>query len=64
MKKLDKWHTVSLPAASVDVSWGDCFTWCVDTWGKSGRGNGWVMVNGKVYFNHEKDATMFILKWK
>ena len=64
MKKLDEWYSVDMPPAEGDIKWGDCFTWCIDTWGKSGRENGWVMVTGKVYFNHEKDATMFILRWK
>jgi hypothetical protein len=64
MKTLDQWHAVPLPIASSNIRWGDCFTWCIATWGKSGRENGWVMVPGKVYLNHEKDATMFILRWK
>jgi hypothetical protein len=64
MKTLSEWYAVPMPAALGDTSWGDCFIWCVETWGKSCRDNGWVMMSGKVYFNHEKDAIMFILRWK
>jgi hypothetical protein len=64
MKPLSEWYSVPLPPVSGDIRWGDCFEWCISTWGNSGRDNGWVIVGGKVYFNHDKDATMFILRWK
>ena len=64
MKKMDEWYQVILPPPEGSVKWIDCFSWCVETWGQSGRENGWTMGAGKVYFNHEKDAIMFILRWK
>jgi len=64
MKMPSEWYPVDMPPAEGDTKWGDCFIWCIDTWGKSGRENGWVMMSGKVYFNNEKDAIMFILRWK
>ncbi len=64
MEKHGNWYIVSLPTANGSVKWRDCFSWCTETWGESGRVNGWTIGAGKVYFNHEKDAIMFILRWK
>ena len=64
MKKMDEWYQVALPSINGSVKWRDCFSWCVETWGQPGRENGWSTAGaGKVYFNHEKDAIMFSLRW-
>ena len=58
----------------VGGSWIDMETWCLDTYGATGKhiwGSDkapdpalrWYMNNRKFWFKNEKDRTMFILRW-
>jgi hypothetical protein len=59
MMKTD-WIVIRQPLHPPPV-WGDCYAWCIDTWGLN---NEWVYVNlGEFHFKHEQDAMLFKLRW-
>ena len=55
------WTVVSMTTDWPRNPWGDCYDWCIATWG---RNNAWVYMGpGKFHFKNKSDAAMFILKW-
>ena len=54
-------NDISVSPVTLNRTWGDCYDWCVATWG---RNDEWVYMGpGKFHFKNNGDAAMFILKW-
>ena len=53
-----KWHYDGTGAPLSEIT-----AWCKEHFGNDYFGRRWNLVYQTIHFNHEKDYTMFLLKW-